>query len=261
MRFVLLALVAVVVACGDDPALDDPAAVEFPDPRLGVEVDWNPFDDPWAYLGVDENDRFGERPLRGRGSYEIDVTTGEARIALRLDQGSSTPGHSIEVVLGQELALYPLGTRYLHVDWTDITAPTDRRAPRDETFEPLANFLTAPTGERYRGYDGRNRSEGYTKIVELDLDAATGSFRASILMRFNRFPPEEGRRRPTLMFVAHIEGYLRVYCRVGERRAAQLRPNWIDPYEPEACTEVFDLIRETPDDPDAPAPPYVLYPE
>lgn len=262
MRFVVLALITAVAACGDDPALDDPAAaVAFPDPRLDVEFDWNPFDAPRELLGVDGDDRFGERPLRGRGSYELDVTSGEARIALRLDQGSSTAGHTIEVVFGQEMALYPLGTRYLHVDWTDVKAPTSRREPRDETFVPLANVLTAPNGERYLGHDEATFREGYTEMVEMDLDAATGAFRASIFMRFSLFPQEEGVRQPTLMFVAHVEGYLRVYCRVGDRRAAQLRPNWVDPYEPGECAEVFDMVRATPDDPDAPAPPYLLYPE
>lgn len=257
MRFVLLTLVAAVVACGDDPALDDPvAAAVFPDPRLDVELDLNPYGEAEGLWRYDWAADIGERPFRGRGSYEIDVTTGEAQIALRLDQGSSAPGFVIEVTLGQVLDFYPLGTRYMHVDWVEWQVPRDWREPRDETFVPLASAVTTSTGERSRGHDEASISPGYTDVLELDFDAATGSFRASIFIRFSEFTD-----RSWLMMVADIEGYLRVYCRVGERRAAQLRPNWVDPYEPEACTEVFDLIRDTPDDPDAPAPPYVLYPE
>lgn len=229
MRFVTLALIAAVVGCTDDPVLDEPAGtVAFPDPMVTVTVDESDLTD--EYLGI-----FGDRPFRGRGSYDMVQPSGEGEITLRLFRTVSEPDYSIDLTIMQDAETSLIGTRYLEM----IQTLTDK-----DDFRGVRVFLNTPEGRRYRG--------GTLYQNQVQFDALTGSFRAQMRLRFDQL----GDR---FTFGVTIEGYLRVYCRHYDIRVAQLRPNWVDPYEPEDCTELFDSIRATPDDPEAPAPPYVLY--
>lgn len=231
MRFVTLALIAAVVACNDDPALDDAAAtVEFPDPMVTVTVDESDLDE--EFLAV-----FGDRPFRGRGSYDVVLPSNEGEINLRLFRTVSEPDYSIDLTIKQDTAVSPIGTRYLDI----ISTLSD-----EDAFRRVQVHLNTPSGRRFWA--------GTLYENQMTFDALTGSFRALMRLRFDQL----GDR---FTFGVTIEGYLRVYCRHYDRRVAQLRPNWVDPYEPADCTEVFDTLRSTPDDPEAPAPPYVLYPE
>lgn len=229
MRVVTLGLVAIIAGCSGDAALDDtPSEVEFPDPLLSVALDEEE-SDPGLYRLLEG------APFRGRGSYDVVLPGNEGELKLRFYRTVSEPDYSFELTLGQATDISPVGTRYLDV--VSVTSAED-------AFGAAEIVLHTPRGQRYRGKRvGPNT---------LELDALTGSFRASLRLGIGSSPD-------ILQF--EVEGYVRVYCRHYDRRVAQLRPNWVDPYEPEDCAEVFDTIRATPDDPDAPAPPYVLYPE
>lgn len=232
MRIVTLGLVAIIAGCSGDSALEDaPSGVEFPDPVLLVERDYEePTRSPYYAL-------VGDEPFRGRGSYDVVLPSHAGVLKLRFFRTVSEPDYSLELTIRQATDVVPVGTRYL-----DVLSVTHH----EDAFLGAEVYLVTPTGRRFRGERiGPN---------SLELDTLTGSLHASLRLRF--LSGED-----TIILTFDVAGYVRVYCRHYDRRVAQLRPNWVDPYEPEDCAEVFEAIRTTPDDPDAPVPPYVLYPE
>jgi len=175
---------------------------------------------------------FGGSAFRGRGIYEVALPAGSGRLELYLYQTVNAPDFHIDVVARQEVTRHPVGTRYLMA----------------EGFEMLEVHLETPDADRY---------PGEVEAFDIQFDTLSGVIYATMQLRFDAV---EGWKEPVSLAV-ELEGFSRIWCLLDDRRASQLDPRLPDPDEPPACAAVFDLIRATPDDPNAPPPPYNLYPD
>lgn len=136
-------------------------------------------------------------------------------------------------------------------------------------FTAWQNLDIAPPDTRY--LDERDFSRFRVELItgetsqigevlrfEVTSDLLTGIHYGSALFRFTP-PPDE---KEAFDLALELEGFVEVYCTT---TLDPLREATLDtrlpsrPEDPPACVEVFDRIRATPDDPDAPPPPYNLY--
>lgn len=172
---------------------------------------------------------FGGSAFRGRATYEVDVPAGVGRLVLHLYQTVNAPDFHVDVVARREVVRRPIGTRYLAAD----------------DFGAFEVYLETPT---------RGRHPGEVEAFDVQLDALSGVTYATMRLRFDEV---EGSDAPVEVNV-DLEGFSRIYCLLEGRRASELDPRWPDVDEPPECAAVFDAIRATPDDPNAPPPPYDL---
>lgn len=169
----------------------------------------------------------------GRATYDVVLPTSGSPagvLTLHLFQDPNRPDAHVDIVARQALDVRPLGTRYLEEDAFDGFDVSLRR-PGD---------TGSLTGE----------------VIEFDLhfDTLTGVLYARALLGFEGIDADE------VSLSVDIEGFSTVYCLVDDRRVTQLDV-YYEREEPAVCAATFDEIRATPDDPDAPPPPYELYPD
>lgn len=212
---------AVTLGC-EGGAVEDEGTARAPGRVLAVE-------------SVGAEGVMGGSMRHGRATYDVTLpTTGSPAgvLTLHLFQDPNAPDTHIDIVARQALGVRPLGTRYLEED----------------AFDGFEVSLRRP---------GDTRSH-VGEVVDLDLhfDTLTGVFYADLRLGFDGIEPSgDG-----VSLEVGVEGFSTVYCLVDDRRVTQLDV-YYERDEPEACAEVFDVIRATPDDPDAPAAPYALYPD
>lgn len=104
---------------------------------------------------------------------------------------------------------------------------------------------------------------GVVERLEFEVDLLTGITYGTMVLRF---VPVEGDGE-TLDVGADFSGYIDSYCSSddGSRRPPSMMM-YVTPGEPlpshgdapEACITLFEALRATPDDPNAPPPPYSL---
>lgn len=199
----------------------------------------------------------GDEPEGGGRIVPYLLVTTQSTATVLSDHLTVIGDHHIQVMDEPESSSASLELRGLSREVDDVWLRIDARQDLDRA-SLNTRYLSEQDFTRFEASLSLGDVQYVGTVLHFDvhLDLYMRVHVGSIEIRFDPIAEDTD----AIEFSMQVEGYINITCSTGSdgTRETSFDPRW-PPTEPAACTEIFDRIRATPDDPDAPAPPYDLY--